>query len=90
MKCPKCGAEIENVKFCPECGAPVASGSVTAAIESDEKPEKKKKGHGCGCAVAVSVALIVFVFMMTPFFQHDKFNVRNKEQHVHKIVNFCR
>ena len=43
MKCPKCGAEIENVKFCPECGAPVASGSVTAAIESDEKPEKKKK-----------------------------------------------
>lgn len=66
MKCPKCGAEIENVKFCPECGAPVASGSVTAAIESDEKPEKKKKGHGCGCAVAVSVALIVFVLMMTP------------------------
>ena len=44
MKCPKCGAEIENVKFCPECGAPVASGFVTAAIESDEKPEKKKKG----------------------------------------------
>lgn len=66
MKCPKCGAEIENVKFCPECGAPVASGSVTAAIESDEKSEKKKKGHGCGCAVAVSVALIVFVLMMTP------------------------
>ena len=66
MKCPKCGAEIENVKFCPECGAPVASGPVTAAIESDEKPEKKKKGHGCGCAVAVSVALIVFVMMITP------------------------
>nr|DAI02553.1 MAG TPA: Host cell surface-exposed lipoprotein [Caudoviricetes sp.] len=66
MKCPKCGAEIENVKFCPECGAPVASGSVTAAIESDEKPETKKKSHGCGCAVAVSVALIMFVLMLTP------------------------
>lgn len=75
MKCPKCGAEIGNVKFCPECGAPVSSDAVVST---------KKKGPGCGCAVAVSVALIVFVF------QHDKFNVRNKEQHVHKIVNFCR
>lgn len=22
MKCPKCGNEIENAKFCPECGTP--------------------------------------------------------------------
>lgn len=57
MKCPKCGAEIGNVKFCPECGAPVSSDAVVST---------KKKGPGCGCAVAVSVALIVFVFMITP------------------------
>lgn len=23
MKCPKCGNESGNAKFCPECGAPL-------------------------------------------------------------------
>ena len=23
MKCPKCGNEAGNAKFCPECGAPL-------------------------------------------------------------------
>lgn len=58
MKCPNCGSEVDNVKFCPECGAQIAQ------EESNQKgkllkPEKpKKKRHGCLMVVLFFVAII--------------------------------
>lgn len=48
MKCPKCGSEVQESKFCSECGAPLSE--ETAAQEKAQANSKKKpkKKRGCG------------------------------------------
>lgn len=42
MKCPKCGNESGNAKFCPECGAPL-NGPMEVQHEEAYKGGKPKK-----------------------------------------------
>lgn len=43
MNCPKCGKEVGNSRFCPECGADM---SVGPAYVRTPEPKKKKKKRG--------------------------------------------
>lgn len=60
MKCPKCGNEVGNAKFCPECGAPLNE-SVEIQHEEAYKGGKTKKKKGCGCA---TVFIVFFALML--------------------------
>ena len=40
MKCPKCGSEVQESKFCSECGAPLIDEAV--AQEKAQAGSKKK------------------------------------------------
>ena len=59
MKCPKCGSEVQESKFCSECGAPLSE--ETAAQEKAQANSKKKpkKKRGCG-----TVFLVFFAFIL--------------------------
>ena len=56
MKCPKCGSEVQESKFCSECGAPLSE--ETAAQEKAQANSKKKpkKKRGCGTVFLVFFA----------------------------------
>ena len=60
MKCPKCGNEAGNAKFCPECGAPL-NGPMEVQHEEAYKGGKPKKKKGCGCA---TVFIVFFALML--------------------------
>lgn len=66
MKCPKCGNEAGNAKFCPECGAPL-NGPVEVQHEEAYKGGKPKKKKGCGCATVFIVffALVLIGGLLT-------------------------
>lgn len=59
MKCPKCGSEVQESKFCSECEAPLSE--ETAAQEKAQANSKKKpkKKRGCG-----TVFLVFFAFIL--------------------------
>lgn len=61
MKCPKCGSEVQESKFCSECGAPLIYEAVAqekAQAGSKKKP-KKKRGYPPGCTITLSTSAMV-------------------------------
>lgn len=59
MKCPNCGTEVGNAKFCTECGAPLKAGLVRGTAPQEDNKKKKPKRKGCGCLTAIVVVLVL-------------------------------
>lgn len=71
MKCPKCGNEVGNEKFCPECGTAL-NGPTEVQHEEAYKGGKPKKKKGCGCLIAILV--LVALGLMVSFSQAVQLN----------------
>jgi hypothetical protein len=59
MKCPNCGTEVGNAKFCTECGTPLKAGLVRGTAPQEDNEKKKPKRKGCGCLTAIVVVLVL-------------------------------
>ena len=59
MKCPNCGTEVGNAKFCTECGTPLKAGLVRGTAPQEGNEKKKPKRKGCGCLTAIVVVLVL-------------------------------
>jgi hypothetical protein len=45
MKCPNCGSEVGNAKFCPECGTAISAVTDNNSSKGkEESPKRKRKG----------------------------------------------
>ncbi len=64
MFCENCGAQLqENVKFCPECGAPVAASGVQ--MQQMTEPQRQTSGETVAAPASdngFSKALTLFIF----------------------------
>lgn len=59
MKCPKCGSEVQESKFCSECGAPLSEETAAQEKAQENSKKKPKKKRGCG-----TVFLVFFAFIL--------------------------
>lgn len=59
MKCPKCGSEVQESKFCSECGAPLIGEAVAQGKAQASSKKKPKKKRGC-----CTVFLVFFAFIL--------------------------
>lgn len=58
MKCPNCGTEVGDAKFCTECGTPLKNGvNWYSPPKPDEENQKKKKKLGCFTVIIVILIL---------------------------------
>lgn len=61
--CRECGAEIGEVRFCPECGAAMAD---RAAVTAEPAPETEKKRSSCVAGLAalglMALGVIIILF----------------------------
>lgn len=57
MNCPKCGKEVGNSRFCPECGADMSMGSAYVGAQ-EEKQKRKKPALKIVIVVIFAVAIV--------------------------------
>ena len=55
MKCPKCGSEVQESKFCSECGAPLIDEAVAQEKAQAGSKKKPKKKRGCGTVFLTAI-----------------------------------
>lgn len=65
MKCPKCGSEVQESKFCSECGAPLTDEAVVQEKAQASSKKKPKKKRGCCTVFLVFFALTLIGGFLT-------------------------
>lgn len=63
MKCPNCGTEVGDAKFCTECGTPMKS-DVKRYSQPEPEKEKPKKKKGLGCFTVIIFVLIFWIIVV--------------------------
>lgn len=58
--CGKCGAMLDEGKFCPNCGAPVESNQSRTAVTAGSHPAQKAGLWKKVAVVVVAVVIVVF------------------------------
>ena len=74
MKCPNCGAEIENAKFCEYCGS-----QITTEMQKEQEQLNKKGCPKCGSS---NIA-----FRRE---NQGEIRSKNAKKIIHKTVGYCK
>jgi uncharacterized membrane protein YvbJ len=66
INCPDCGREVsERAPSCPQCGSPIAKGSVADPTTVHGRGEGLfMKSMNCGCMIALGFILLVVVVLV--------------------------
>ena len=64
MKCPNCGTEVGDAKFCTECGTPMKNGVKRYSVQEQPEKENPKKRKGLGCFTVIIIVLILWIIVV--------------------------
>lgn len=76
MNCPRCGIEVETVKFCPECGTALGEAVEATVLVQDgnggaetvaAKPKKKRIWERHPALIALAIVLIMLGVVVVAF-----------------------